>query len=197
MQFGSHGALELHGFARNRFWSIDTNPPTFPANSVTKTFVDLILKPSDKDTKIWPHRLLYADWLLQIFFLNKLYASYQYCVCLHFLFVSFFYCTPSMLGWTITVYFLSLQLWISSKSCSGSWRSSDTDITHKKHQYWWKTILIYICIPDLLFCLWHQVCQTNFAKFLICFFIIFYKSVSISSLIIWAFTILSNTEFLA
>ncbi|XP_008781828.1 putative glucose-6-phosphate 1-epimerase [Phoenix dactylifera] len=54
-QFGSHGALELHGFARNRFWSIDTNPPTFPAHSVTKTFVDLILKPSDKDTKIWPH----------------------------------------------------------------------------------------------------------------------------------------------
>ncbi|KAG1326907.1 Glucose-6-phosphate 1-epimerase [Cocos nucifera] len=54
-QFGSHGALELHGFAKNRFWSIDTNPPPLPANSVAKTFVDLILKPSDKDLKIWPH----------------------------------------------------------------------------------------------------------------------------------------------
>ncbi|KAJ6829113.1 putative glucose-6-phosphate 1-epimerase [Iris pallida] len=54
-QFSSHGSLEQHGFARNRFWSIDTDPPPFPTNTTYKTFVDLILKPSEEDNKIWPH----------------------------------------------------------------------------------------------------------------------------------------------
>lgn len=54
-QFGSHGTLEQHGFARNRFWSIDTDPPPFPANTPNKAFVDLILNPSEEDAKIWPH----------------------------------------------------------------------------------------------------------------------------------------------
>ncbi|RWV87715.1 hypothetical protein BHE74_00009520 [Ensete ventricosum] len=54
-QFSSHGNLEQHGFARNKFWSIDTNPPQLPSNNLVKTFVDLILKPTDDDIKIWPH----------------------------------------------------------------------------------------------------------------------------------------------
>ncbi|CAL9149224.1 putative glucose-6-phosphate 1-epimerase isoform X2 [Musa acuminata AAA Group] len=54
-QFSSHGNLEQHGFARNKFWSIDTDPPPFPSDSSSKTFVDLILKPTDDDIKIWPH----------------------------------------------------------------------------------------------------------------------------------------------
>ncbi|XXG51584.1 hypothetical protein AAC387_Pa03g0116 [Persea americana] len=54
-QFSSHGVLEQHGFARNRSWSIDTNPPPFPTSSSNKTFVDLLLKPSEEDGKIWPH----------------------------------------------------------------------------------------------------------------------------------------------
>ncbi|CAA6671103.1 unnamed protein product [Spirodela intermedia] len=54
-QFGSHGTLEQHGFARNRFWNIDTSPPPFPTNTTNRAFVDLILKPSDEDSKIWPH----------------------------------------------------------------------------------------------------------------------------------------------
>ncbi|CAL5328580.1 unnamed protein product [Camellia sinensis] len=53
--FSNHGSLEQHGFARNRFWSIDTDPPPFPTNSSSKAFVDLILKPSEEDLKIWPH----------------------------------------------------------------------------------------------------------------------------------------------
>lgn len=52
-QFGSHGSLEQHGFARNRFWSIDTDPPPFPTNS--KSFIDLILKSSEEDMQKWPH----------------------------------------------------------------------------------------------------------------------------------------------
>lgn len=56
MQFSNIGPLEQHGFARNRFWSIDTDPPPFPTNSCNKAFVDLILKPSEEDMKVWPHR---------------------------------------------------------------------------------------------------------------------------------------------
>ncbi|XP_010927074.1 putative glucose-6-phosphate 1-epimerase isoform X2 [Elaeis guineensis] len=54
-QFSNNGPLEQHGFARNRFWSIDTDPPPFPTNTSNKAFVDLILKPSEEDLKIWPH----------------------------------------------------------------------------------------------------------------------------------------------
>lgn len=56
MQFANHGSLESHGFARNRFWSIDADPPPFPTNSSSRAFIDLILKPSEEDMKIWPHR---------------------------------------------------------------------------------------------------------------------------------------------
>jgi hypothetical protein len=59
MQFGTHGNLEQHGFARNRFWTIDNNPPPLPVNPAIKAYVDLILKPSEEDLKIWPHRFVY------------------------------------------------------------------------------------------------------------------------------------------
>ncbi|KAF2323058.1 hypothetical protein GH714_033060 [Hevea brasiliensis] len=51
-----NGALELRGFARNRFWTIDNDPPPFPRNTSSKAFIDLILKHSEEDAKIWPHR---------------------------------------------------------------------------------------------------------------------------------------------
>ncbi|KAK4370166.1 hypothetical protein RND71_009641 [Anisodus tanguticus] len=54
-QFANCGPLESHGFARNRFWSIDKDPPPFPAATSSRAFVDLILKPSEEDLKIWPH----------------------------------------------------------------------------------------------------------------------------------------------
>ncbi|KAF5725957.1 Galactose mutarotase-like superfamily protein isoform 1 [Tripterygium wilfordii] len=54
-QFSNLGTLEPHGFARNRFWTLDSDPPPLPANSSIKTFVDLILRPSEEDIKIWPH----------------------------------------------------------------------------------------------------------------------------------------------
>ncbi|CAI0555840.1 unnamed protein product [Linum tenue] len=54
-QFASHGGLESHGFARNRVWSIESDPPPFPTNSASKAHVDLILKPTEEDLKIWPH----------------------------------------------------------------------------------------------------------------------------------------------
>ncbi|KAJ7955809.1 Glucose-6-phosphate 1-epimerase [Quillaja saponaria] len=53
-QFSNHGPLESHGFARNRFWCVDPDPPPF-TNTLSKAFVDLILKPTEEDMKIWPH----------------------------------------------------------------------------------------------------------------------------------------------
>lgn len=55
-QFGNCGSLEQHGFARNKLWTIDENPPLLPPNdSHGKSFVDLLLKPSEEDLKGWPH----------------------------------------------------------------------------------------------------------------------------------------------
>ncbi|KAK7293972.1 hypothetical protein RJT34_16855 [Clitoria ternatea] len=55
-QFSNQGSLEQHGFARNRFWTLDPNPPPFPTNSTSRAFIDLILKNPEDDTKNWPHR---------------------------------------------------------------------------------------------------------------------------------------------
>lgn len=53
-QFGNTGPLEQHGFVRNRVWSIDPNPPPLPA-CANKVVLDLLLKPTEEDLKIWPH----------------------------------------------------------------------------------------------------------------------------------------------
>lgn len=55
-KFGNCGSLELHGFARNRTWTFDDNPPPLPSHeSKGKSFVDLLLKSSEEDMKCWPH----------------------------------------------------------------------------------------------------------------------------------------------
>ncbi|KAK4742720.1 hypothetical protein SAY87_000721 [Trapa incisa] len=55
-EFGNGGSLEQHGFARNKLWVVDDDPPPLPSNdSVGKSFVDLLLKPSEEDLKFWPH----------------------------------------------------------------------------------------------------------------------------------------------
>ncbi|KAI3782241.1 hypothetical protein L2E82_12281 [Cichorium intybus] len=58
-QFSNMGPLEAHGFARNRVWTIDTDPPPFPSNTTNRVFVDLLLKPTEDDLKIWPHSFEY------------------------------------------------------------------------------------------------------------------------------------------
>ncbi|VAH10223.1 unnamed protein product [Triticum turgidum subsp. durum] len=61
-QFGNCGTLERHGFARNRMWGLDEEHPALSrSDSGSRSFVDLILKPSEEDTKSWPHR--YASHL--------------------------------------------------------------------------------------------------------------------------------------
>ncbi|CAI9094244.1 OLC1v1029947C3 [Oldenlandia corymbosa var. corymbosa] len=55
-QFGNRGILEQHGFARNRMWIIDENPPPLhPNDSKGKSFVDLLFTPSEEDLKRWNH----------------------------------------------------------------------------------------------------------------------------------------------
>ncbi|KAF4373280.1 hypothetical protein CsatB_021418 [Cannabis sativa] len=54
-QFGTMGSLEQHGFARNRLWSLDNDPSPLAAVN-TQSSVDLILRPSEEDSKTWPRR---------------------------------------------------------------------------------------------------------------------------------------------
>ncbi|XP_010924809.2 putative glucose-6-phosphate 1-epimerase [Elaeis guineensis] len=55
-QFGNCGSLEQNGFARNKMWSIDNDPPPLhPNDSHGKVAVDLLLKPLEDDLKCWPH----------------------------------------------------------------------------------------------------------------------------------------------
>lgn len=54
-QFGNFGSLERHGLARNRMWSLDSSPaPLSPATN--QSTVDLILKSTEDDLKIWSQR---------------------------------------------------------------------------------------------------------------------------------------------
>ena len=56
LKFGNCGSLEQHGFARNKIWSIDDNPPPLhPNNCKGGSSIDLLLKPSEEDLKCWPH----------------------------------------------------------------------------------------------------------------------------------------------
>ncbi|THG13948.1 hypothetical protein TEA_024817 [Camellia sinensis var. sinensis] len=72
MQFGSHGPLEQHGFARNRFWSVDPDPPPFATNRTNKAFIDLILKHSEEDAKTWPHSEVRIEGLETLDYLDNL-----------------------------------------------------------------------------------------------------------------------------
>nr|XP_043622197.1 putative glucose-6-phosphate 1-epimerase [Erigeron canadensis] len=55
-QFSNLGPLQSHGFARNRFWTIDT---AISPNVNNSGFVDLLLKPTEEDLKIWPNSFEY------------------------------------------------------------------------------------------------------------------------------------------
>ncbi|KAL6575669.1 hypothetical protein OROHE_001046 [Orobanche hederae] len=53
-QFGNCGSVD--GFARNKIWTIEDDPPPLHAyDSLGKSFVDLLLKPAEEDLKCWPH----------------------------------------------------------------------------------------------------------------------------------------------
>ncbi|KAK4364158.1 hypothetical protein RND71_015516 [Anisodus tanguticus] len=55
-QYGNGGSVEQHGFARNKIWTIEDDPPSLKSfDTQGKSFIDLLLKPSEDDLKFWPH----------------------------------------------------------------------------------------------------------------------------------------------
>nr|XP_043620982.1 putative glucose-6-phosphate 1-epimerase isoform X3 [Erigeron canadensis] len=56
-QFSNFGPLQSHGFARNRLWTIEK--PAFPHNVTHSDSVDLLLKPTEEDMKLWPNSFEY------------------------------------------------------------------------------------------------------------------------------------------
>ncbi|KAK4399684.1 putative glucose-6-phosphate 1-epimerase [Sesamum angolense] len=54
-QAGSLGPFEQHEYLRHRLWSLEENPLD-QAHNRSQTSANLILKPFDKDSKIWPCR---------------------------------------------------------------------------------------------------------------------------------------------
>lgn len=55
-QYGNGGTVEQHGFARNKIWTIEDNPPSLKSfDTQGKSFVDLLLKPSEDELKFFPH----------------------------------------------------------------------------------------------------------------------------------------------
>ncbi|KAL0408565.1 UNVERIFIED_CONTAM: putative glucose-6-phosphate 1-epimerase [Sesamum radiatum] len=54
-QAGSLGPFEQHEYLRNRLWSLEENPRD-QAHNRSQTSANLVLKPFDKDSKIWPCR---------------------------------------------------------------------------------------------------------------------------------------------
>ncbi|CAM8904719.1 unnamed protein product [Rhodiola kirilowii] len=55
-QFENCASPEQQGFARNKMWRVDENPPPLKRNDWRgKSYMDLLLKPSEDDLKCWPH----------------------------------------------------------------------------------------------------------------------------------------------
>lgn len=52
-KFESGGRVERHGYVRNRTWIINNGHPWPPLDN--EAYVDLLLKPSENDLKVWPH----------------------------------------------------------------------------------------------------------------------------------------------
>ncbi|XP_048132373.1 putative glucose-6-phosphate 1-epimerase isoform X3 [Rhodamnia argentea] len=72
-QFGKRGSLEQHGFARNKIWVMDDHPPPLqPSDSSGKSFIDLLLKPSEDDLRIWPHGEVRIEGLETLDYLDNL-----------------------------------------------------------------------------------------------------------------------------
>ncbi|GFY97404.1 Galactose mutarotase-like superfamily protein [Actinidia rufa] len=78
-QFGNCGSLEQHGFARNKVWTIDENsPPLHQNDSHGKSFVDLLLKPSEEDLKFWPHSEVRIEGLETLDYLDNLFKRERF-----------------------------------------------------------------------------------------------------------------------
>lgn len=56
LQYGNGGSVGQPGFARNKIWTIEDDPPSLILfDTQGKSFIDLLLKPSEDDLRFWPH----------------------------------------------------------------------------------------------------------------------------------------------
>lgn len=71
MQFGTYGHLETNGFAKHMTWTIEEDPPKilqkYPSPK-TKSFVDLLLLPSQNTNRIYPYTYVYIPLSFSILF---------------------------------------------------------------------------------------------------------------------------------
>ncbi|KAL3325868.1 hypothetical protein AABB24_036877 [Solanum stoloniferum] len=55
-QYGNGGSVEQPGLARNKIWTIEEDPPSLISfDTQGKSFIDLLLKPSEDELKFCPH----------------------------------------------------------------------------------------------------------------------------------------------
>ena len=131
MQYANTGPLPSHGFVRQRFWEIDTNPPQLPSNSYYKAWVDLILRSSQDDLKIWPHKLV--SWNLSFTLCFRYIFGYIH---LHWTLTQkkktftlnmnhIFFCIVSISRKPLYPF----QVWVPTESTFGNWRRFDIDIS--------------------------------------------------------------------
>ncbi|KAL5181963.1 putative glucose-6-phosphate 1-epimerase [Glycine soja] len=77
-QFGNRGTLEQHGFARNKIWFIEKDPPSLAGDFNGKVYIDLLLKPSEDDMKIWPHSEVRVEGLETLDYLDNLHQKERF-----------------------------------------------------------------------------------------------------------------------
>ncbi|BAU00619.1 hypothetical protein VIGAN_10222800 [Vigna angularis var. angularis] len=77
-EFKNRETGENHGFARNRIWVIEENPPHLSGDFKAKVYVDLLLKSSKEDARIWPHSEVRIEGLDTQYYLDNLLQKQQF-----------------------------------------------------------------------------------------------------------------------
>ncbi|KAL2347991.1 hypothetical protein Fmac_001991 [Flemingia macrophylla] len=71
-KFRNQGTQEQYGFAREKIWLYEKDPPPLLGDFSGKAFVDLLLKPQEEDRKVWPHSDVRVEGLDTLNYLDKL-----------------------------------------------------------------------------------------------------------------------------
>ena len=158
LKFGNRGLLEQNGFARKKIWVIDDNPPPLHRNeSSGRAYTDLLLKPSEEDLKIWPHR--YDLLLIQYPYIVHMHHKINKIIKLSSIrnimiwFISTWIVDEEVIKWqvlpinimlemikglqvvlTVNCWPIYFQFCISSQGVFSSSRKSDLRITHEEYQ---------------------------------------------------------------
>lgn len=127
---------------------MDDNPPPLPSDPNGKASVDLFLRPSDEDLKIWPHRSL--NRALPLYALNSINITLIYLE-----FKNSGYSFSSTLWGDVSCMDYIFQIRVSAKGVFGSGWFSDIDFSRQEceQQAFW----FLLCVPYIFLHLWYQV----------------------------------------